>query len=540
MNKGFLATLLLLMLLGAGLRLYKLGDYPGGFGQDEAVVLYDAWSLLTTGADHHGARWPLNAREFGDFPSALPSYEILPFVALMGPTELAIRLPCALLNMVAIPLFGLLMYHLFRSHAAGLFAAALLAVSPWNIFYSRWAVSPGFVTFFQVAGLYLLIRLLTRQDHRMRVYGSAILTGFMLFLWTHQYLSQYFVAPLMIASAFLLWNRTNWTKILVSGGVYSLFMLLAMATRAHNPSTIGRLHKGCIFFGDKAWPNFWHNYWDYQSLIYLFNAPVMLPLQQIPGVAHIQHSLAPLYVIGLITLFTAALAPRRLLAWLGRPNDNEATAHWRKAALWMLAGVLFAPVVGAIFTEEMYTARMTHMLTQALMVTALGCASIWYALRRLPLRAAAPVFAVAMAVYLGQSVIKTSRGLTRSNLFLKHYLQQGVADTMRLLAQQPHVRSVRLPRLFQGYIYHLLFTPVPPRELNHAEVSPPLPSPDERWYYDRIDRLGKYFFDQDPDGSSIAGNYTLRHQVRDNDKIWYDLYERNGDWVVLRHEDTKP
>jgi hypothetical protein len=28
----------------------------------------------------------------------------------------------------------------------------------------------------------------------------------------------------------------------------------------------------------------------------------------------------------------------------------------------------------------------------------------------------------------------------------------------------------------------------------------------------------------------------LRHQVRDRDRIWYDLYEREGDWYVLPHE----
>lgn len=540
MNKGFHIALLLVTLLGAGLRLYKLGDYPAGFGQDEAVVLYDAWSLLTTGTDHHGAKWPLNAREFGDFPSALPSFEIIPFVAFMGPTELAIRLPCALLNIAAIPLLGLLMVHLFRSRAAGLFAATLLAVSPWNLFFSRWAVSPGFVTFFQVAGLYLLIRLLCRENHRMRVFGAAILTGFTLFLWTHQYLSQYFFAPLMIAAAFVLWNRTNWTKILVAGGTYSSFMLFAIITRTQNPSTMGRLHKECIFFTDHVWSNFWHNYWDYQSLTYLFHAPPMLPLHQIPGVPHIQHSLWPFYLIGLLTLSVAAFAPRTLLTWLGRPNDCKEPAHLRKAALWMLAGVLFAPLVGAIFTERMYTARMTHMLTQALMVTALGCTTVWYALRRLPLTAAAPVFAIALGIYLGHSIVRTSHALSRNNLFFKEYLQQGVADTMRYLARQPDVHSVQMPRMLQGYIYHLLFTPVPPAGVNHAEVSPPLPAPNERWYYDRITRIGNYAFEQDLDGSALAKTHTLRHQIRDRDKIWYDLYERNGDWVVLRHEDIKP
>lgn len=533
MTKGFAWTLLAITLLGALLRLVKLGDYPGGFGQDEAVVLYDSWSLMTTGAEHHGERWPLNAREFGDYPSALPSYEIIPFVAALGPTQLAIRLPCALLNILAIPLFGLLAYHLFRSRATGLFAALLLAVSPWNLFFSRWAVSPGFVTFFQVAGLCLLIRLLAGQQGSKRVSGVAILTGFVLFLWTHQYLSQYFFAPFMIALAFLLWNRRNWPKILIIGGIYSLFMLLAIASRVHNPSTAGRLHRECIFFDDNIAWHFWHNYCSYLSFSFLFKAPQMLGLQQIPGVAHIQHSLKWFYLLGVVALVATLITPRRVLAWLGRTDTEEEASHWRKAALWVLAGFLLAPVVGALFTQRFYTARMTHMLTHILLVTALGCAVFWYALRRLPFRAAAPIFLALLLVYLGNTVLKTGRRLVEHNRYLKEYLQQGVAESLRYIGQQPHVQTVSLPRGLQGYIYHLLFTPVPPAKVDYAALQFPPQDPEQRWRYDRVPQLGNYYFDREFDTAEIRQRYTLRHQVRDADKIWYDLYERDGNWVVL-------
>ena len=531
---GFFLALTLLTLLGAGLRLVKLGDYPGGFGQDEAVDLYDAWSLLTTGAEHHGDRWPLNARQYGDYPSCLPSYITMPFVAMLGPTEMAARLPCALLNIAAIPLFGLLLFHLFRSRAAGIFAAALLAVSPWNIFFSRWAVSPGFVTFFQVAGLCLLIRLMTgHSQRRLTAVVAAGLTGFILFLWTHMYLSQYFFAPFMIGIGLLLWFRESRARILTAGGVYSCFMILAIMGRIGNSSTAGRLHRECVFFGNNAWPTFWHNYWEYQSPLFLFHAPDMLALHQIPRVAHIPHSLTPLYVLGLITLVAAIISPRRLLQWLGRPVTLDDIRHWRRAGLWMFAGVLLAPIVGAIFTQQMYTARMTHLLTHVLLVTSLGCAALWYLLRRLPLRATAPAFAIVLACYLGQSAVKTARGLAQGNLFLKGYLQQGVADSMRYLARQPNVRSAHFPRLLQGYIYHLCFTPVHPARLNPREVSPPPPDPGERWRYAKVSRVGNYYFDEDLNGVELARTATLRHHISDGDGVWYDLYEKNGDWYVV-------
>lgn len=534
-TNGFFLALLLLTALGGALRLVKLGDYPGGFGQDEAVDMYDAWSLLTTGTEHHGARWPLNSLQFGDSPSTLPSYETIPFILLFGPTEFATRLPCALLNIAAIPLFGLLLFSLFRSRAAGIFGAALFAIAPWNIFFSRWAVSPGFVTFFQVAGLLLLIRLLTSQAGRIRIYGTAILTGFIFFLWTHQYLSQYFFAPFMIGIGLLLWSRKNWPRILVAGGVYSLFMLLAILSRTHDAGTAGRLHRESVFFTDTPWTNFWHGYREYLSIPFFFDAPKMLPLHQIPGVAHLPHLLIPFYLFGVAILILGALVPGFLLKLLDRPNTPTDLSHWRRACLWMLAGLLLAPLTGAFFIQDYYTSRMTHLLTQVMLIVAIGCAAFWYLLKRIPLKMIAPLFAICFAAYFGQQTVKTVNGLVSNNLYFKGWLQQGVPDVMRYLATQK-VKSAQFPRLMQGYIYHLLFTPVHPAKLNRAEVSPPPRDPNTHWNYADVERVGCYNFYPDIDPIKIKQTYTLRHQVKDNDRVWYDLYERDGDWYVLPHE----
>lgn len=539
-SNGFFLALALITLLGAGLRLVKIGDYPGGFGQDEAVNLYDAWSLLTTGTEHHGTPWPLNTGQFGDYPSALQSYLTIPFVALLGPTELAARLPCALLNTLAIPLFSMLLYHLFRCRTAALFAAALLATSPWNIFFSRWAVSPGFVTFFQVAGLLLMIRLLTTRATGTRLYGIALLTGFTLFMWTHQYLSQYFFAPLMIGIGFLLWSRSNWSRVLVAGGTYSLFMILAIAHRVTNPSTAGRFSRESVFFTDTPWHMFCQHYGEYLSFGFLFNSPKMLPLHQIPGVAHIQHLLSPFYLLGLGVLIAAALTPRRLLQALRLPDTPDNCTHWRLVSIWMLLGLIIAPVTGAVFIQDYYTSRMTHLLTQVTLITALGCTACWYLLKRIPRRSVALFFVAVFSIYLAFSTVKTAKGLARGNLFLKGWLQQGLPDVMRYLAKQPDIRSVQFPRLMQGYIYHLLFSPIHPASLNRAEVALPPPSPNQRWNYANIEMVGTYNFFPDMDPNSIAANYTLRHEVRDNTGlVWYRLYEKHGDWYVLKNKDLE-
>lgn len=533
-NSYFLALALITIVAG-GVRLCKLGDYPPGFGQDEAVGAYDAWSLLTTGREHHGDFWPLNSRQFGDYPPSTPTFLTMPFVAVLGPTILATRLPCALLNTVAVFFFGLLTGRLFRSKAAGLFAAALLAVSPWNILFSRFAVAVGYIHCFLAAGLWMLHRMLTGEGKWDKSYTMAAAVGVVLFLWTHEYVGQYLFAPLIIGLAMLIWGRGKWGRIFVAGGVYSLFMLAAIIVRFQLPgAAIGRMHVHSVFYTDHPLAIFWSNYWEYQSFTFLFNAPGMLPLHQIPGVAHINHQLSWFYVIGLVALAMAVAVPGRLLQLMGRPDDQEAGRSWRRSAVFVIAWLVLAPVPGALFVHQMYTARVTQLLTGVLLVCALGCGVVWHLLRRIPVRALAPVYAVLMAAYLGLQTFKTGRGLAQSSAFFKWHLQNGMPEVMQYLARQPNVRSVKVSPMLQGYIYHLLFTPVHPAKMNYAEVAPrPLEDPD-RWRYDLVSKIGSYYFEQSLNAGEVASNATLRYQVKDSDDLWFDLYEKDGDWFVIR------
>ena len=461
----------------------------------------------------------------------------MPFVVLLGPTPLATRAACAGLNVVAVPFFGLLVARLFRSRAAGLFAAALLAVSAWALFLSRCAFSPGFVTPFQIAALWALHRLLTERRSRVASYGLAVGVGFMLFLWTHEFVSQYLFAPFVIGAAMLIWWRGNWRPILTAGGVYALLMLAAVLVRLQVPAASGRMQSHSILFADHALKAFLVNYAEYQSFSFLFNAPAMRPLQHIPGIAHISHLMSPLYGFGWAVLVAAVSAPRWLLRKLGLSDTPAEADRWRRSALWVVIWMVLAPVAGALFRQNFYTARVTHLLVGVLLVTALGCAAVWYGLRRLPWRMAAPAFVVLFAVYLGAQTAKTARGLVKTNAYAKEYFQYGLPEVIQYLVRQPNVQSVRLPSLHQGSIYYLLFAPVHPAKLDHAFVSPSLAVDATTWRYLEVSTLDKFHFDERMDPSKVAAQAELRHQVRDGDRIWYDLYEHAGDWFVLRHQE---
>ncbi len=147
----FLAT-------GFFVRVFRFGSFPSGLNQDEAFAGYEAYSLLHYGTDTAGYHNPVYLVAWGSGMNALETYLMIPFVAIFGLTPFAIRLPQLLLSIASLIVTYLLTSRLFDKKT-GLAALGLLAVCPWHILLSRWALesnlAPGFIliaTYFFVLG----------------------------------------------------------------------------------------------------------------------------------------------------------------------------------------------------------------------------------------------------------------------------------------------------------------------------------------------------------------------------------------------------
>src|SRR3990172_7308426 len=95
-------VLLIILLMAAFLRLWNLGSIPPGLTPDEASLGYNAYSILKTGRDEYGELMPIVFKSFGDYKAGLYVYLTVPFVALLGLTEFAIRLPSAVAGVTAV------------------------------------------------------------------------------------------------------------------------------------------------------------------------------------------------------------------------------------------------------------------------------------------------------------------------------------------------------------------------------------------------------------------------------------------------------
>jgi len=170
--------------VGIFVRVFRFGAFPSGLNQDEAFAGYEAYSLLHYGTDTAGYHNPIYLVAWGSGMNALETYLMIPFVALFGLTPFAIRLPQLLLSIASLVVIYLFTAKLFDKKT-GLAALGLLAVCPWHILLSRWALesnlAPGFLliaTYFFVLG----------ADKNKYLIPSAVFYGLSLYtyatIWT--------------------------------------------------------------------------------------------------------------------------------------------------------------------------------------------------------------------------------------------------------------------------------------------------------------------------------------------------------------------
>jgi hypothetical protein len=191
-------TIAAILLLAAVLRLAWLGEIPAGLSHDETVKGYDAWSVLHTGRDQYGAWFPLVFRAIGDQREAMLPYLIVVSEEILGPTDLAVRLPTALAGIGFVAVIFLLGREMFSTRV-GLVAAALLAISPWHVQISRLAFRAGLLPLTTTAGLWLFLLALRRPR-------LMLPAGLVLGLGLHTYLAARLFVPLMLLGLLVIYR----------------------------------------------------------------------------------------------------------------------------------------------------------------------------------------------------------------------------------------------------------------------------------------------------------------------------------------------
>ncbi len=156
MNKSIkiILVVLILTIIGGFLRFFNNTRNPNSLNIDEVAYGYSAYSILKTGHDENGIFLPMTFRSVGDFKNPILIYTLVPSIAIFGLNEFSVRFTTALLGTLTIPAFFLLVQSLVKIRKIALLAAAALAISPWHIYYSRFASESLIGLFFLILGIY--------------------------------------------------------------------------------------------------------------------------------------------------------------------------------------------------------------------------------------------------------------------------------------------------------------------------------------------------------------------------------------------------
>lgn len=351
--------LVAVLLLALALRVIDLERTPPPFNVDEAVNAYDAYSLLRTGRDQWGNRWPVTMRAFNDFRRPATIYSAMPFIAIFGLTIFGIRAMAAFWGWLCVVLVYRLGRDIFGPRA-GVFAALLLAISPWHIAFSRLGVEvSGPLLCTIVAGLDFGWRWYrTRKPGWLAVSGVAF--GLAFYTYT---IAQAFV-PLLLLAIVVIFRRELWAQrrvVWLTVALLAIIVLPLAVAILGNESSWNRMNAISVFRdgiaeGVKTAFSQWLGHF---SLDYLFLRGDAQPIHHAPG-------------FGQLFWIEALLVPVGL-AGLLRHRD-------RRAALLLLAWIALGPVPAALTRQDMGSANSMRGIAGLpgwALLSGLGLATIW-------------------------------------------------------------------------------------------------------------------------------------------------------------------
>lgn len=551
MKKIFLTIILLLAFI---LRVPFLDKFPAGLNADEAAIGYNAYSLIKTGLDEHGSRWPMVFRSFDDYKPAVYFYLVLPFVYFLDLTVTAVRLPSALLGVVSVYFIYLLANKLFPQHSStksritfgiGHLAALFLAVSPWHIHFSRGGWEANAASVFLVTGLYFLVRSLENTK-----FFFITTLAFVLALYTYHSLR--IVIPLLFIAFILIYFRDlksilgkagQFKPVLISG-ILGTLLLLPLALQFTSKEGRSRF-TGVSVFADEGplWEalelrredgktllaralhnryatytyRFAKNYLYHFSPRFLFIVGDDIARSKVPGMGQAYLLTLPFFAVGLLFL-------------LKRSNQSDKL---------IISWLFIAPIAAALTFQSPHALRAQNMVYPLTIITAIGLFEFLAFVSTLKVRyllitcyfLLATLFGYEVVRYLHQYYIHYPKELP----YAWQYGFQEIASYVKE-HESKYDKIIISDRYDQPYILMAFFSKYPPEKFQQEIVL----EPRDKFGFSTVRRFGKFEFhriDYGQDEKIKNALIIAADEPVDNNDIIYTIKDPAGN-VMWRF--TKP
>lgn len=481
--------LIIILVLAAGLRLHGLTKFPEGLNADEAALGYNAYSLMLTGRDEHGHPWPVNLESFADYKPALYSYLLIPFIKVLGLTDLAVRLPGAVAGIMAVLVLYLLVREVWDRNY-GLAAAAILAISPWHLKFSRGGWETNFATTLILVGAWLMVKWLKTSKPWDLIWAAVCLAAAM-----YTYQSARLVAPLLAGGWMLLnwrrswWGRRQiWAAALVAAGlllplVWSIATteassrltgvgLLADAGPVNRANELRGQHRDWNHLASRLWHNRWvlyssaflKNYTDHFGGDFLFVNGDMIERYKIPETGLMYLTDMGLVVLGLVVL-------------IRRPPRYANVIWW-----WLVV----APVASALTFQTPNAHRSLNLVIPLTIIAAIGLVEILKRWKVLGICVLGVVYLWQIARYL--------------HMYYVHYPQAypmawdyGFAELVSYVqtVDDSYHQILVTDKYDQPYILFLFYLRYPPQQFQTDHQL----SPRDKFNFSTVRHFDKYYFE---------------------------------------------
>lgn len=385
--------LILILIIAAFFRFFRLTSAPPGLNWDEVSIGYNAYSILKTGRDEWGQFLPLSFKAFGEQKLPGMIYASIPGLALFGTTDLGVRVTPAVIGLLGVIALYALAKKLLGVRPA-LVAAFLLAVSPWAVHFSRVSFEAGLAMVLTITSVYFLSETKEKPQNLWLAMLFAVLAAY-------TYNSVRILLPLLFLSYLslgIIKRDLKTLRRLLPALLVGVVLLIPLAVNFLKPE--GRVRWGTVnITSQKGFTDAVAESRGYTTL------PSILPRLIQNKVTHYLYAVGANYIrlfsseflyltgsgntqrsvqgMGLFYLFEL---PLLIVGLIALTRDKKYFSALRVIVPWLL----LAPIPSALTIDSPSSVRALGMLPPLLLIEAVGAviALAWAREKRLILAAA--------------------------------------------------------------------------------------------------------------------------------------------------------
>jgi 4-amino-4-deoxy-L-arabinose transferase-like glycosyltransferase len=235
-------ALVLILMLGAGLRFYNLSVNPVELFGEEIDTYLSVRSIVTTGKDIDGRLKPFLATPYERHG---PIYGIASYLSslVFGNGAFGLRFPAALFGIVSIALLYGIAFVLTRRRGVALVTALFIAITPLFIHFSRIGWITDSMLPFLLGGLYALLCVFDPEKADQKLSFKRFLP-----------------AAILLAAAVYTYHAA-WFYVIALGGA----LLIVNFSRFRSIPNIFHLFAAMCLWGALVAPALWELYFDPQA-----------------------------------------------------------------------------------------------------------------------------------------------------------------------------------------------------------------------------------------------------------------------------------